>query len=128
MNPEQKARQDKILSDRMKEYNRVRGARVGDWIREQNGRITRATHDWNEPGKDTDTIQHGGSEHGQHYLGKGYLSYSGGLDTGIKKCQLKPTGEIKQGKVWFFIDDNHIAHNGIEYMVDFRVFEFQEAK
>ena len=115
--------QDKILEDRMKEYNAIPGARVGDWIREQNGRMTRVTHDWNDEGQTDETIQHGGGEYGQFYLGKGYISYSGGLDAGIKKNQLRDTGETKQGKIWFFIDDWYTTHNGIEYMVDFRVYE-----
>ena len=116
-------KQDKILADRMAEYNLIPGARVGDWIREPDGRRSRATHDWNQDGEMSETIQHGGGEFGQFYLGSGYISYSGGLDTGIKKNQLRDTGETKQGKIWFFIDDWYTAHNGIEYMVDFRVYE-----
>lgn len=112
-----------ILSDRMTEYNKIPGARVGDWIRETSGRMTRATHDWNDAGEDTEIIQHGGSEFGQFYLGDGYISYSGGLDTGIKKNQIRDTGEVKKGKVWFFRNDYATAGNGIDYMVDFRVFE-----
>ena len=115
--------QNKILADRMAEYNLIPGARVGDWIREPDGRMSRATHDWNQDGEMSETIQHGGGEFGQFYLGSGYISYSGGLDTGIKKNQLRQTEEMKPGKVWFFKDDYHTAHNGIEFMVDFRVYE-----
>ena len=123
LNEIQKARQDKILSDRMHIYNAIPGCRVGDWIREINGRLTRATHDWNQDNETDQVIQHGGGEYGQFYLGNGYISYSGGLDTGITKNTLHDTGEIKKGKVWFFIDDYHTSHNSIEYMVDFRVYE-----
>ena len=123
MNEIKQAKQDKILADRMAEYDAILGARVGDWIREPDGRMSRATHEWNQNGEMSEIIQHGGGEHGQYYLGKGYLSYSGGLDTGIKKNQLKQTDEMKLGKVWFFKDDYHTAGNGIEYVVDFRVYE-----
>ncbi len=116
-------RQDAILAERMNKYNDIPGCRVGDWIREHNGHMTRATYDWNNLEETTDIMQHGGSEYGQYYLGNGYLSYSGSLDTGIKKNQLKQTDEVKFGKVWFFIDDYHTANNSIEYMVPFRVFE-----
>lgn len=89
----------------------------------KNGRMTRATHDWNEPGEDTETIQHGGSEFGGYYLGAGYISYSGSLDSGIKKNQLHDTGEVKNGRVWVFKDDFWGAGRGVDYTVQFRVFE-----
>lgn len=110
---------DEILTDRLTKYNKINGPRVGDWIREQSGRMTRATHDWG----DDSIMQHGGGEFGQFYLGDGYISYSGGLDTGIKKASLKLTNEVKAGKVWFFKNDYATAFNDIEYMVDFRVYE-----
>ena len=107
----------KILSDRMEEYNKIPGARVGDWIRELDGRMTRATHDWDH------NLQIGGSDYGSFYLGDGYISYSGGLDPGIEKTELRDTGEVKKGKVWFFKDDFWGAGRDINFMVDFRVFE-----
>jgi len=110
------------LNNRMTEYNQIPGPRVGDWIREPDGRMTRATHDWTGY-EDNPTMQHGGEEHGQFYLGDGYISYSGGLETGIKKADLVRTEEMKLGKVWFFKNDYHTAHNGIDYMVDFRVYK-----
>lgn len=110
---------DTILKNRMTKYNKVTGPRVGDWIREHSGRMTRATHDWGNGS----IMQHGGGEHGRFYLGDGYLSYSGSLDTGIKKADLMRTDEVKPGSIWFFKRDYHTAHNGIDYMVDFRVYE-----
>lgn len=110
---------DEILNKRLVKYNQIKSPRVGDWIREKSGRMTRATHDW---GNDS-IMQHGGGEFGQFYLGDGYISYSGGLDTGIKKASLKLTDEVKTGKVWFFKNDYAMAFNGIDYMIDFRVYE-----
>lgn len=110
---------DTILNNRMTRYNKITGPRVGDWIREYSGRMTRATHDWG----DNSIMQHGGGEHGRFYLDDGYLSYSGGLDTGIKKADLVRTDEVKSGAVWFFKRNYHTAHNGIDYMVDFGVYE-----
>lgn len=110
---------DTILNTRMNTYNQITGPRVGDWIRESNGRMTRGTHDWGNGS----IMQHGGGEFGRFYLGDGYLSYSGGLDIGIKKADLIRTNEVKPGKVWFFKRDYPMAGNGIDYMVDFRVYE-----
>lgn len=110
---------DTRLNNRMNKYNQITGPRVGDWIREPSGRMTRATHDW---GNDS-IMQHGGGEFGQFYLGDGYISYSGGLETGIKKASLKLTDEVKPGKVWFFKNNWPKVDNGIDYMVDFRVYE-----
>lgn len=120
---ERNERTDKIVEDRMKQYNTIPGARVGDWIREKDGRMTRTTYDWNETGEDTETIQHGGSEFGGYYLGAGYISYSGSLDSGFKKNQLRDTGEVKNGRVWVFKDDFWGAGRGVDYTVQFRVFE-----
>ena len=112
---------DMILHSRLTQYDKIPGPRVGDWIREHNGRMTRITHDWTGY-KDNPSMQSGG-EHGRFYLGAGYISYSGGLDAGTKKGDLIRTNEIKPGAVWFFKDDYHTAHNGIDYMVDFRVYK-----
>lgn len=114
---------NEILIRRMNRYNMKTGARVGDWIRENDGRMTRATHDWNRGVETADTIQHGGNENSSFYLGDYGLSYSGGLDTGIKKADLKLTDELKQGAIWFFRNDYARAGNGITFKVDFRVYE-----
>lgn len=112
-----KERQQQILAERMKKYDEIHGVRVGDWIETPNGRMTRATYDWGEE------IQDGGGEYGQFYLGDGYISYSGGLDPGVRKDELVNTGKVKNGKVWFFKDDIWTAGNGIEFIVPFRVFK-----
>ena len=116
-----------ILETRMKQYNAIPGARVGDWIREPDGRMTRATHDWNDDGETCETIQHGGNENSSYYLGDGYLSYSGGLDSGIKKCWLRETAEKKDGCVWIFDHGFAGAGRGVGFVVEFRVFEVQTA-
>lgn len=110
-------RQQQILAERMKKYNEIPGVRVGDWIEEPDGRMTRATYDW------SDTIQNGGGEYGQFYLGDGYISYSGGLGPGVHKDKLVNTGKVKNGKVWFFKNDHWFAGNGIDFIVPFRVFK-----
>jgi len=118
---------EQIVNERMETYNAVMGPRVGDWIRETNGRMTRrmtrATHDWNYGVQTNEVIQHGGSEHGSFYLGDYGASYSGGLDTGIHKADLRLTDDIKKGDVWIFDKDWARAGGGVTYSVDFRVYE-----
>lgn len=107
-----------ILKNRMELYNKKAGVRVGDWLKLPYGLYTRFTHDWGED------IQTGGS-HG-FYLGNGYASYSGSLDSSISKTVLLPTNEIKSGSVWFFDKDISGAGRGVDFEADFRVFELKE--
>ncbi len=117
----QRERNQKILEERVAHYNEKEGVRVGDWIREKDGKMTRATYIWWDG-----QVQNGGHEYGAFYLGDGYISYSGSLDEGYKKEQLRETDEMKDGLIWFFKNDIWMAHNGIEYKVPFRVFEVVE--
>jgi hypothetical protein len=84
-----------------------------------NGETTRFTHDWG------DSIQTGGCGSG-FYLGEGYISYSGGLDSGVKTSDLKPTDEKMKGWIWIFDKDIWGAGRGVDFEIDFRVFELIE--
>lgn len=113
-----KEKNQKILDERLEHYNQIEGVRVGDWIREKDGTMTRATHIW-----DDGQVQNGGNKYSSYYLGDGYLEYSGSLDHGYYKNQLEPTDEMEDGSIWFFKNDFATAHNGIDYIVPFRVFK-----
>lgn len=104
-----------ILEKRVKAYNRLPGPRVGDYLK-VNGKYTRFTHKWD------DHIQTGGHIGGGYYLGDGYLSYSGGLDPGIKLNQIRLTKERKDGHFWFFNCDFMYGNNGLTYIMPFRVY------
>lgn len=109
-----------ILSHRIALYDQQQGPRVGDFVK-VNGTYQRFTHKWDE------SIQAGASEcNVGFYLGDGYISYSGGLNSGAMLNDLKQTDEVKTGAVWFFHENNWVAHNGVEMEMPFRVFELKE--
>ncbi len=105
-----------ILADREREYNAIPGPRVGDFLKLPSGAYTRFTYDWG------DTLQTGGSSHGGYYLSDGSVSYSGGLDPGIKRADLLETPEFKPGWFWFFDHNYPRAHGGVDFPVSCRVF------
>jgi len=104
-----------ILKDREAKYNKKAGPRVGDFLKLPDGTYTRFTYDWG------DSIQTGGASR-SFYLGNGYISYSGGLDPGIEKSDVKLLKIKKYGLVWFFKDDWQRAGGGIDAKMAFRVF------
>lgn len=112
-----------LFNKRKTAYNRIKGIRVGDWVKE-NGDYSRVTYIWKE-GRKIYQIQTGGSKFGQFYLGDKYISYSGGLDTGFNPNEVKHTQmkERRDGSVWFFKNNYHVADNAVEYMMKFRVFK-----
>lgn len=109
-----------ILAKRTESYNKVKGARVGDFIKLPYGLFTRITHVWD------DKLQTGGSANNPNYLGNGSQSYSGGLDSGVKPSDIRLTPEIKKGAIWFFSNDWAVAHNDVKFEIDQRVFELIE--
>lgn len=107
-----------ILKQREVEYNKKPGARVGDFLKLPEGiGYTRFTHDWGE------TIQTG---NGSFYFGSGYCSFSGGLDSGVKRADLIQTDELKNGFIWFFDNGLSGANRGKNFEIKFRVFELKE--
>ena len=115
-------RNQQIFEQRRDTYNAIPGVRVGDWAR-QGKELSRVTHIW-------DKSFTGGGRHIQtgggltsFYLGDGYISYSGSLDPGISEDKLRDTGELKDGRVWFFKDNFWKKANSIDFTMAFRVFE-----
>lgn len=114
-----------ILSNRNKEiltqlssaYNEKAGPRIGDWLKLPYGLYTRFTHFWDS------SIQTGT---GSFHLGEGYISYSGGLDSGIAKADLIPTNELKSGSVWIWDKGEVGPGRGVQCEIMFRVFELKE--
>jgi hypothetical protein len=105
-----------ILERRVNALNAVKTIREGDYVRHLSGRIDRITH------VSDDAAQTGGGQ-GSYYLGEGgYVAYSGGLDPGIPLAKLVLTDEVKKGMIWFFSRDHHTAHNGVDFTIDFRVY------
>ena len=108
------------LERRVKAFNTFQGIRVGDYVRHLSGKLDRVTHV-------SPDSAHTGGGNGSYYLGEGgYLSYSGGLDPRLPRNKLVLTKEVMPGTVWFFSRDHHTAHNGIDFSIDFRVYNVIE--
>lgn len=119
--PATATKNETILLQRQSEFNKVEGPRVGDFLKMPYGLYTRFTHAWD------DSIQTGGSASGGgFYLGNGYTSYSGGLNSGVDYTDIKQTEEVKDGCVWFFDDGIMGANRGVYFNISFRVFELKE--
>lgn len=110
-----------ILEMRVASFNEHPGPRVGDYLQlpklhPKLGDMTRFTHAWD------DSIQTGGLG-GSYYLGDGYLSYSGSLDTGTLRKFIGNQIGTRLGRVWFFDEDIHRAGRGVNFNIECRVFE-----
>jgi hypothetical protein len=101
-----------IFKERSEAFNKLEGLRIGDYVQEKDGKLTRVTHIHryrDTPEKEVG-VQTGGNS-GSYYIGEdGYLEYSGGLDSGYKLGQLEKTDKKEKGSVWFF--DENIAGGG----------------
>lgn len=111
-----------ILDQRMKSWDERKGPRVGDWVIMANGEYRRFTHEW------PDGLQVGDhpGDCGSFYLGKGHVSYSGGLDRLISTESLELTTEMKDGRFWFFHHHNVEAHNGVWFSAPCRVWRVKK--
>ena len=125
MRPQIDERDKGILAERFGRYLEIDGARVGDWVEMLDGTTRRFTHDWGDGLQVTSGAYPGDSS---FYFGRGYVSYSGGLDPAIPRARLVDTGTLKQGAIWFFHHDSHRAHNGVYTTALFRVFRERAAQ
>ena len=103
-----------ILRERVGAWSQKGLPRVGDFIEFSDGIVEQFSYDWG------DSIQ--SSEGGSFYLGKGYVSFSGALNTAIPKDKVSDSGRTKLGKFWFFHHDDMTAHNGVYVNVACRIF------
>jgi hypothetical protein len=116
---------DETFIDRLAKREARPGPRVGDFIRlprvhRHHPEFTRITHDWG------DTMQTGGNETSSCYLCEGGgISYSGGLDRGVRRDDLVETGETKTGMVWVFKDGISGAGRGVSRPAPMRVFSLR---
>lgn len=113
-----------ILNNRIEQWNKRQGPRVGDYIQMLDGTVRRFTHDW---GNTIQTETPGNKFGSSFYFGNGYMEFSGGLDRAIPKEQIRATTETKDGYAWFFHHDWKTAHNGVHFNVPCRVYQQQEA-
>ena len=106
-----------ILKERMAAFNKLKKAKVGEYLKYK-GSYVRFSHDW---GRSLQTTQ-GGS----FYLGKGYMSFSGGLHHGIDRKNLELTNQKRIGSVWFFDGDYAVADGGVYYKVSLRIWKVKK--
>jgi len=112
-----KAEKDLILiKDRVKNYHNRQGFKVGEFIYLPDGQKVIISHIW----EDTVQTSGGGS---MHLNSGGGISFSGGLDSGIKKTDLILTKEFDSGQIWIFHEGLSGGNRGVHYKMPFRVYK-----
>lgn len=91
---------------------------VGDFVTFSDGTTRRVSYIWVWDDK-PQSIQT--SHSGSFYLGDGYVSFSGALFNGVPFESLTDTGDMHDGRVWFFHHDFAERDNGVECTAKFRV-------
>lgn len=116
-----------IVAARLVELDGIDGPRVGDWVDFADGESRRIAHIWSNRDIWTGLAQPVSVQTtdgiGSFYLGDGYVSMSGALHPGVDPILLTDTGKTRPGAVWIFHHDWHRAHNGVDTVVPFRVFD-----
>jgi hypothetical protein len=72
-----------------------------------------------------DTIQTCGLHHGSFHINEGGISFSGGLDPGVKRSDIIPSQnqKTKEAVIWFFDRGLSGANRGIHTSAHFHVFD-----
>jgi hypothetical protein len=113
--PKPDKRDLKIAEELVNAFNEIPGPRVGDFVILPDGKYQRFAHEW------PDLLQT--CDEGSFYIGKGYVSMSGGLHHGYKKEQIISTPETRPGHFWFFHHDDACGSNSVGLKIDCRVFQ-----
>lgn len=111
-----------ILAENTETWNTRPGPRVGDFVRMPDGDMRRFTYDWSDGLQTT----HPRLQDQSFFFGRGYMSFSGSLDSSIPLERIHETNETKEGRVWFFHHNEAKAHNGVYCSVVCRVFEVRD--
>ena len=105
---------NQIFATRMVARWDRKGPQVGDWIRLEDGTLTRMAYDWEDRIQRTETEMDGSF----HLSENGAGSHSGSLSSDvIQKSDLVNTGEMKEGGFWFFSEGRQRTHNGVNVTV-----------
>lgn len=117
---QQAAKDFEIIKEYLLAYDQKSGPRVGDFLSIGNGEYARLT---NHCGNAIQT----GSPVDSYYLGRGTISYSGGLDPAIPIdfFQSHSHETTKEGRVWIFSDSWAGAHRGVYLTVPLRVYQLK---
>jgi len=116
-----KAERDLILiKDRVKNYHNRQSFKVGEFIHLPDGQKVIISHIWD------DTVQTSGGG-SMHLNSGGGISFSGGLDSGIKKTDLILTKEFDSGQIWIFHEGLSGGNRGVHYKMPFRVYKTKKS-
>lgn len=107
-----------ILRVRQENWDKIPGARVGDYCIMPDGDKRRFTHDWGD-GLQTTLPK---SIDASFYMGAGHIAFSGSLDSIVPRVHLIDTGETAPGVIWFFHHNESRAHNAVYAHMNCRVF------
>lgn len=113
-------RDAEILAERIAAWDAVSGPRVGDFCKLLDGSLRRFTHDWGDSLQTSCAGMCAGDQ--SFYFGKGYMSFSGSLDSAIAKDKFAPMAGTQDGGAWFFHHDWPKAHSGVTVKVPCRVY------
>jgi len=119
MKPKFDDRDQGILDERRRNWNRHEGPRVGDFVLMPDGIARRFCHDWGDKIQITPT-----EKSGSFYFGNGFADYSGALEPSIPKSELQQTDGKRNGRFWFFHHDHPQAHNGVYFTIPCRVYSY----
>lgn len=119
-----------ILSERQVARRKFRDPQQGDLIRRKDGLYTRMTAVWDTKAQ---TLGYGDdgfdtleaiARRGSFFLSRdGGMSFGGSLNPGVPLTHLRDSGRVEQAGCWFFHHDNMTAHNGVNMMVNVRIWE-----
>ena len=109
-----------LISEYMDSFNLRVGSRVGDFIKIDQSTYTRITHHWGEALQTGSTVD-------SYHLGRGCVSYSGGLDPSVPTSffETHPKETTKQGRIWIFSNGWSGGDRGVFLTVPFRVFRIK---
>lgn len=103
---------------RKAEWDKLEGPRIGDFAAFPDGHLERFCQHWG------DAIQT--SKGGSYYLGRGYVSMSGGCNPAIPLERIFNSGQTRLGNFWFFHHDVSQAHSDVGVEMPCRVFAITE--
>ena len=128
ISPENAAIDAELTMQRINAMSAIAGPRVGDFVQFPNEDTPRRfTHDWQDGTMQTTVAPKGHPCSGDmsfHIFKNGVCSFSGSLDPSIPLDQCVDTGEVKDGRVWFFSRDWSGAHRGVSALIPFRVYRY----
>lgn len=109
-----------ILKERVDALNEVEGPRIGDYLRLPDGSFERITLNHAE------SFQTGALGQGSFFLYKGSCLYSGAHKGPIPFSAIRETRQTKLGNIWFFNEGEAKEGNGVDFEIEFRVFEIKK--